>query len=191
MSPEEITGVILNIAGVWLTARRNVLCWPVGIAGVLIYAVLFFRWKLYADMVLQCLYVLTQIYGWYQWRREEKSGKTRIRKQRLSFDTALIHLTLTLLFCIGTGALMIRFTDDPMPRSDALLTGYSLLASVWAAKRFSENWILWLLVDAGYIALFILRDDLPTTVLYCAFEILAVYGLISWRNLPEEEPQRK
>ena len=34
MSTLEITGFILSVAGVWLTARQHILCWPVGIASV-------------------------------------------------------------------------------------------------------------------------------------------------------------
>ncbi|MDC6133115.1 nicotinamide riboside transporter PnuC, partial [Burkholderia gladioli] len=34
MSPLEIAGVVVSALAIWLTARRHLLCWPVGLASV-------------------------------------------------------------------------------------------------------------------------------------------------------------
>ena len=54
---------------VWLTTRQNRWCWPIGLAMVLIYAWIFFEVKLYSDMLLQVVYAVLQLYGWWQWTR--------------------------------------------------------------------------------------------------------------------------
>ena len=65
----EIAAMLTGIAGVWLTARQNILCFPIGIINVVLYAWLFFSpgIQLYADALLQCIYVFLLIYGWMQW----------------------------------------------------------------------------------------------------------------------------
>ncbi|NEL42379.1 MAG: nicotinamide mononucleotide transporter, partial [Xanthomonas perforans] len=78
MSLLESIAVVINLLGVWLTARRIRWCWPVGIVAVTLYAWLFYQWKLYSDMLLQGVYVLTQLYGCWHWQRGT-AADTRIR----------------------------------------------------------------------------------------------------------------
>jgi len=182
ISPLEMSGVALNIGGVWLTARRNMLCWPVGIVGVAVYGVLFWQWKLYGDMALQGLYVATQIYGWWCWRRGTPMQATRPALVRADPR----HLTLELLVTAGCSVLlawvMVRWTNDAMPRADATLTCFSLLATLWAARRHVQNWYLWIAVDTAYTILFVVRHDPMTAFLYGMFTVLAAYGVRAWRT---------
>lgn len=53
MSYIEFAGTILYLASVWLIARRNVLTWPIGIASVLLYLILFYQIHLYSDALEQ------------------------------------------------------------------------------------------------------------------------------------------
>ncbi|GBQ69302.1 nicotinamide mononucleotide transporter [Ameyamaea chiangmaiensis NBRC 103196] len=182
MSPLEAGGVVLNIAGVWLTARRNMLCWPVGIVGVVVYAYLFWRWRLYGDMVLQMLYVVVQLYGWYTWRRATKDQPAAVVPVRAKGLRVLAEVGATGALSALLAWLMARYTDDAMPRIDALLTGFSLLASWWAARLHRENWILWVIVDTAYTVLFVYRGDDLTAFLYGTFTLLALYGAAAWRS---------
>ncbi|MFO1530433.1 MAG: nicotinamide riboside transporter PnuC [Kiritimatiellia bacterium] len=67
MSPLEWIAVLLTVAGVWLTARQHLLCWPVGLASVALYAWIFFAAKLYSDALLQACFLVLQLYGWWAW----------------------------------------------------------------------------------------------------------------------------
>nr|WP_199897472.1 nicotinamide riboside transporter PnuC [Acetobacter persici] len=156
MSPLEIVGVTLNVTGVWLTARRNMWCWPVGIAGVLVYGYLFWQWRLYGDMSLQVLYVALQAYGWHRWRAagtaEAGGGLVPVLGDRHSL---IVEIAVTGVLSMVLAWLMTVWTDDAMPRMDAVLTCFSLLAAYWAARRYIQNWTLWISVDAVYSALFL------------------------------------
>ncbi|MFA9564809.1 MAG: nicotinamide mononucleotide transporter, partial [Acidimicrobiales bacterium] len=52
----ELVAVVVTLIAVFLTARQIVWCWPLAMVSVTLYAVVFFRAKLYADMGLQALY---------------------------------------------------------------------------------------------------------------------------------------
>ena len=43
-----------------------------------------------------------------------------------------------------------------------------------------ESWIIWLVVDAGYVALYASQDLPFTTALYVTFTILAAMGWGKW-----------
>jgi hypothetical protein len=50
MSYLELAGTVFNLWSVWLVARKSILTWPVGIAGVILFAILFYQIQLYADL---------------------------------------------------------------------------------------------------------------------------------------------
>ncbi|GBR47314.1 nicotinamide riboside transporter PnuC [Neokomagataea thailandica] len=183
MSWLELLGVIANVLGVWFTVRRSMWCWPIGLVGVFVYFYQFLLWKLYSDMGLQIFYAVMLFYGWWAWARagqkDAEDGLMVQPAQRGRFALEGV-VTLLLSFILGYG---LRFyTDDPMPWGDAGLTCFSLLASLWAARRHWENWALWIVVDTLYAVAFFWRHDLLTAGLYVMFTVLAAYGMRDWRR---------
>ncbi|TBV08467.1 nicotinamide riboside transporter PnuC [Stutzerimonas kirkiae] len=188
MSSLEIIAVIVNILGVWLTARRIRWCWPVNIVAVLLYAWIFFEVKLYSDMLLQLAFVLMQGYGWWQWSSgRDLAGKVHV--ERLPRAAALPSLGAGLLGGLLLGATMHYLTDAAVPWLDALLTTFSLVASFWAARKYLESWMLWIVLDILYVGLFIYKDLNLTAALYAGFIVLAFYGLLAWRNELHQQGQ--
>lgn len=181
MSLLEIAAVLFNVAGVWLTARRILWCWPVGIVAVLLYAGIFYQSRLYSDMLLQGLFALMLAYGWRQWWRGADTGG-RVAVSRLPGTTAAISLACGLFGGLALGAAMGRFTDAALPWLDALLTGFSLVASFWAARRYPASWLLWIILDLIYVGLFLYKDLRLTAALYAGFVVLAMLGWRAWRR---------
>ncbi|UNE62164.1 nicotinamide riboside transporter PnuC [Xanthomonas oryzae] len=183
MSLLESIAVVINLLGVWLTARRIRWCWPVGIVAVALYAWLFYQWKLYSDMLLQGVYVLTQLYGWWQWR--QSSGvQARIRPVPMPQRELWLWLCLCIgaVFATALGAYMHHRTDAALPWLDAALASFSLVASVWAARKRIANWVLWIVLDCIYVGVFVSKGLYPTALLYAGFVALAVYGWRSWKS---------
>ena len=65
MSWLELIAAGLGIVAVWLTVRQNPWCWPIGLLMVLLYAWLFYDWRLYSNLLLQLLFAGSQLYGWW------------------------------------------------------------------------------------------------------------------------------
>ncbi len=179
MATLEIIAVVVNVLGVWLTARRTRWCWPVGIVAVLLYARLFYDWKLYSDMLLQVVYAVLQGYGWWRWSNG-RLDHGRIRPEPLPAREALVSLAAGAAFSLALGGFMHGHTDAALPWLDAALTGFSLVASLWAARKRSASWILWIVLDSVYVGVFLYKDLQLTAALYAGFVLLAVYGLRSW-----------
>jgi nicotinamide mononucleotide transporter len=189
MSDLEIIAVIVNILGVWLTARRIRWCWPVSVLAVLLYAWIFYQAKLYSDTLLQGIFALLQGYGWWRW---SQGGLTngKVRVARLPLREGLLGLLFGALGAVLLGALMYSFTDAAVPWLDALLTAFSLVASVWAARKYVFSWWLWIVLDCLYVGLFLFKDLRLTAALYAGFVLLAVYGLRAWQqDLAHQEQQ--
>lgn len=181
MSNLEMFAVLVNVLGVWLTARRTPWCWPVNVVAVLLYVWIFYDVKLYSDMLLQVAFVFMQAYGWWRWRSGQVDGG-RVHVERLPLPTALVSLAIGGLVALLLGAGMARFTDAAVPWLDATLTAYSLVASYWAARKYVASWWMWIGLDVLYTGLYYYKALPLTALLYAGFIILAVYGLRAWQR---------
>lgn len=180
MSPLELLAVLVNVLGVWLTARRVRWCWPVNVVAVLLYAWLFYQWKLYSDMLLQGVYVFLQGYGWWRWSQGRlDDGKVQVGP--LPRREAALSLLAGAAGALALGWLMHRHTDAALPWLDAALSAFSLVASFWAARKRIANWTLWIVLDCLYVGVFVYKGLYPTAALYAGFVVLAIYGLRLWQ----------
>jgi nicotinamide mononucleotide transporter len=177
----EMLGTLFGIAGVWLVVKKHILNFPVGIINVSLYAWLFLQTKLYADASLQIIYIILLFYGWTQWRSKDvgeafHSGRT----------SAKLWILLTVIFILSTlliGTLFQKYTDAALPYFDSMLTTASLIAQWMIAKRKIENWIIWIVADVLYVAMYIYKELYFTSVLYLIFILLAIAGYKEWKKV--------
>jgi nicotinamide mononucleotide transporter len=179
MSPLEIAGVIVSFLGIWLTARRHMLCWPVSFVACALYFKLFLDVKLYADMVLQLLFGASIVYGWLAWRRGQ-SDTGEVVVVPLAPSHAAAGLAAGAVGGLVIGWFTSHYTDAALPWVDAALTSFSLVAQWWTARRHRANWLLWIVVDVVYVGMFAFKGLWLTGGLYAAFVALAVLGYLRW-----------
>jgi nicotinamide mononucleotide transporter len=181
MSPIEGVASLLILINVWLVARRNIWNYAFGIAGVAIYGWVFFRAKLYSDMLLQIFFFVVQIYGWRQWRAsEQQSGEVEV--ERLEWRERGLWLAGILIAIATWGWLMHRFTDAAFPWWDASVAMISIAAQILMSVRKLENWWLWIAADLLSIGLYAAKALWITTALYALLLAIAIWGLVRWRR---------
>lgn len=188
MSNLEIIAVIINVVGVWLTVRRSVLCWPTGIVGVVLYAVIFYQYKLYSDALLQVFFLYLQVYGWVRWQQSTAGSQTRIVPEALPLRLAGISILAGITGGLILGALMAHFTDATLPWIDSQLTSFSLVASLWAARKYVASWVLWIIIDALYVGMYQHKSLSLTAGLYAGFVVLAAIGWYQWSRIRKFPP---
>jgi nicotinamide mononucleotide transporter len=50
------------------------------------------------------------------------------------------------------------------------------------ARKLLENWTLWIVIDAAYVAMFIAGGHYLTALNYTGYLILGVFGFLAWRR---------
>ncbi|MGA7298436.1 MAG: nicotinamide riboside transporter PnuC [Rhodanobacteraceae bacterium] len=177
----ELTGAVLSILGVWLTARRHMLCWPLGLASVVVYAWVFIDARLYSDVLLQGAFAVFIIYGWVRWL-QHLGDDGRVVIAPLAQRRMRMHLLIGAAGAVLLGASMHYGTNAALPWLDAALAAFSLVAQFWQARRHIAAWWLWIAVDLIYIGQYIIKGLIITSVLYGVFVVLAVMGLRAWQH---------
>ncbi len=177
----EILGFITGIIAVWLTIKENIWCWLFGIINVILYFILFFDLRLYADAWLQAFYVVSQIYGWIIWRKGSIPSEeltVTFCSNTILFRCIIITLAMTFLF----GYYFSNYTAAALPWWDSSLMAASLTGTWMAANKKIENWIVWIIANFIYIQIYIVKDTYLTALLYAVFLVLAIQGFYSWKE---------
>lgn len=189
----EIIGVITGIICVWLTVRQNIISWPVGILNNLFLILLFIPEKLYADLLLQVIYIGLGIYGWNQWLRGGVGGtmlQVSHTPPSLWLLLGLIGVAGTLMMAWGlTQAAELMGAPPPSRIHWDSATAVTCLIAQWMlAKKLLESWILWIATNVSYIALYYSKDLYLLCGLQLLFIALSVQGYLQWKRSMEREP---
>jgi nicotinamide mononucleotide transporter len=176
----EDAGVVTSVVGIWLTTRRSLFCWPVVLVSDVLYMMVFYRVQLYSDSLLQLFFLAFTLYGWWYWSRGvREEGEVRIT--RLTLPGLYAGLFAGLVGSVLLGFVMTRM-GAALPRLDATLMSYSLVATWWQTRKHIASWWLWIAVDLIYIGEYIYKGLKPTAALYALLVALAALGLRNWRR---------
>lgn len=175
----ELIAVIFSLACIWLAVKKHPLNWPVGLIGVAAYMILFWQVKLYADMMLQLVFIAQGIYGWYNWLKR-KNAEEEIRVSYLSKRQRVLYGVLVIILATAWSLVLVHYTDASTPYVDAFVASLSLIANWLMARKKTDNWILWILADIIYVALFWYKELYLSSGIYLVFLVLASKGFIDW-----------
>lgn len=187
ISTLETIGSILTLWCIYLAAKNNILSWPISIIATGIYFYIFYTIHLFSDAYLQIAFIFFQLFGWWEWSPNNKSQKkSKITKIDTSTKRKLTIITV-LIFILWLTIYKKINTNSKLPELDTLTTVLSLVACFMEAKRWYENWIVWIIADLIYIPLYIKADRPITAVLYSVIVIIAVYGLKEWKRIYDQQ----
>ncbi|MEI7597197.1 MAG: nicotinamide riboside transporter PnuC [Bacteroidota bacterium] len=177
----EVIATVSGIIGVFLTARQVIWCWPVALINVILSGWIFWFSLLYLDFALQIFYFFMTLYGWYYWlyggeaKTEAKVSKIPLKELALYFITTLIAAPIL-------GYVFTKYTNAALPYWDSLVFVWGVIGTIMMAKKYIENWILWIINDLVCVGIYFVKDLYGFTFLYLIFTLLAVFGYIEWRK---------
>jgi nicotinamide mononucleotide transporter len=179
--PLEIVGTCLGLLNLWLTIRQNIWCWPIGIACVVCFGLVFFEARLYSDLLLQGFYIVVQLYGWWFWISHGHHGvqstysiKRLNGPQMLQWGAAIVVVSLSL------GTCMAKLTNADLPYVDAVPTTISMAAAWLQARKILQSWQLFILSNVLFIGVYASKGLYVTIALYVVSTVLATYGYLDW-----------
>ena len=169
----EFIAVITSIIAVSLGITGKRITWPWWAISSVLYGILFLQWELFASAALQIVFIIAAIFGWFGWEPTGAKPGPLKNRYRVATFAAIILATLAL-------APILKSWGAASTYADAVLFFGSLTAQILMVYEKYESWIIWLLVDAGYVALYATQDLLFTSLLYVAFTVLAALGWGKW-----------
>ena len=169
----EFVASIASFIGVALGITGKRITWPWWALSSALYGIFFLQFDLYASAALQIIFIIAAILGWYGWEPTGAKPGPVTSKYRIAIIASILVATLALapvLKSIGAASTYV----------DAILFFGSFAAQMLMVYEKYESWPLWLVVDAGYVALYASQGLLFTTLLYVVFTVLAALGWSKW-----------
>lgn len=175
----ELTAALFGFLYVILAAKQNYLCWISGIIMVCIYAWIFYQQKIYANMFLQIIYLGMSLYGLFCWISKKKGKEVNVTKMDNSYR--LLMLVLLVMMTAMT-YLMLQKTNSTMLFADAITAAAGLVATWMQARKYIDNWLLFIPTDIALTYMFSVQGLYVTSFLYFVYTFLAIYAYLQWRK---------
>ena len=182
----EIIAVITGMLSIWYSYRIHILVYPIGMISLALYVFIFIKNGLYANAVINFLYFVISIFGWWNWLRQrttdngqQTTDKVELKVSYLSKKENAITITILviLIFFIN-----LFTTNDILIRLDYYTSAAGLIAMVLTSFKKVENWFFYLVADIVLIPLCIYNGLYLTSIQYVAYTILAIMGYINWNK---------
>lgn len=182
MNVYEIIGFLMTMLGVWLSAKEIVWGFPVAAVASACYYVVFCQSTIYLDSGLQVFFLVLSLYGWYEWLHGGKDkNELSVSRIPLSYLPYLAMVGVVATGVLGYAVVHIR-SDASIPYLDAATTVTSLIAQWMLAKKYLENWLVWIVVDPIYVGMYIYKELYLTAFLYFIITLMAVQGYQHWKK---------
>lgn len=181
----QIVGIILGLLYLWLEYKAHIGLWIVGLIMPCIHGYLYFISGLYADCAMNGYYILAGIYGWIVWAKGTKTDNLKQEQNQICHTP--LHLlpkiiSTYILVHIAIYFFLVELTNSTVPFGDSLTTALSIIAMWMLSRKFVEQWLVWIVVDAITVGLYFYKDIPYTAGLYALYTILAFVGYLRWKK---------
>lgn len=189
MDTLEWIGAVIGLAYIWLEYRASIWLWLAGIVMPAIYIFVYYDTGFYADMGINIYYLVAAVYGWVVWMgRKQKDGERReLPITRMKAGLWLPIVGVSAVFFALIAWWLVDFTDSTVPYGDALTTALSITGLWMLARKYAEQWLVWLVVDVVCCGLYLYKGLYPTGVLYGLYAVIAVFGYFKWLRIMKRQ----
>ena len=164
--------------------RKSQYIW--GLLNVIGYVIIAFINKYYGEVMLNALYYLpSQFIGYYLWNKNSNEDNGDVKGKKLTIVQSLV-----LVGFITVGVLGYKLVLDYLGGTGTLLDSASTVTSVVAnalmMMRYREQWLLWIIIDAITVVMWLLVGDFIMVTMWAVYLINAFYGYYNWTKIAKE-----
>lgn len=185
----EVMGTIVGLIYLWLEYKASVYLWLTGIIMPAIYITVYYRAGLYADFAINIYYLLAALYGLLVWtaggrrRKAEAEPKQELPISHIPMGRWPLVAAVTVAIYFAIAYVLINFTDSNVPWLDAFTTALSITGLWMLARKYIEQWWVWVAVDIVCCGLYIYKGLYFTSGLYGIYTAIAAFGYFKWKRL--------
>jgi len=185
----EYIAVFTGIGSVWFSKKENIWVYPVGLVNTIIYIYLSFKYDLLGEASVNFYYTVMSIYGWILWAKKDAaqhhvvhitfSDKKEWLRQIIFFLAFYIALFFALTY-------LHQWFEKAIPWADAFASASAYTGMWLMAKKKVESWYWWIATNVASVPLYFVKGLSFTSVYYVVLLVLAVGGLIEWKQRAEK-----
>ena len=186
----EMFASIMGIINVWLLAKEKVSNFIFGIITVLCYLYIYYKTGLYALCILAVFQVGFNIFGWYYWVKNQGEGDSVVTSGLNKKCYTMWSIIILSAWAIW-GYIEITILHANNALLDSLTAVLGLVAQYWLSKKLYENWILWIISNIAFLAIYIMNGYYVMLILVIIQLVLSISGLVEWYQSYKEQGENK
>lgn len=185
---DNALGIITSMTGVTcviLVGKGKMSNYIFGTVNVLLYAMTAWKARYYGDVMLNLLYYFpTNIIGWFVWIRHVDKESNEVYKERMTVKQDII-VTLISIIGIFAYSYILKLLGGNLPLVDSMSTVLSIVAQILMIKRYTEQWIVWIVVDVVSVimwiaALFGEGQSIAVLMMWAVYLANAIIMFVKW-----------
>lgn len=180
----DLLTALTGLLYIWLEYKASIALWIVGIIMPALSIVLYFQHGLYADFGMSIYYTLAAIYGYAVWKFGHKHNQAEGEEMPITHYRKKLILPSLLVWLAAWAVvywILITFTNSNVPITDSFVNSLSFIG-LWAlARKYLEQWLIWIVVDAVSAVLYAYKGIPFMATLYGVYVVIAVFGYRKWK----------
>lgn len=184
----DILKTVIGLIYVYQEYKASIWLWITGVIMPVVYIFVYLDAGLYADFGMQVYYALAAIYGLLVWKFGKKHNQ-QSQEMPITHVRRSLLLPSAIFFLVAWGVIyliLIHFTNSTIPVLDSFGNALSIIGLWWLARKYIEQWYLWIIVDAELSALYVYKGIPFTAGLYALYVVIAIAGYYKWRRMMGE-----
>ena len=145
---------------------------------------------MYADFAINIYYLLAAAYGWLSWKYGRGGKEDAASALSITHTPSRIYVPLCSAFVVTLVLIawvLTEFTNSDVPWSDSFTTALSIVGIWMLARKYVEQWLVWIVVDVVCCGLYVYKELYFTAGLYGLYALIAIGGYKKWIRMMEEE----
>lgn len=183
-----IVDAIAAISGIFCVVlcakgKKSQYIW--GLLNIIGYVIIAWINKYYGEVMLNALYYLpSQFIGYYLWNKHSDQ-EDNLEGKKLSFWFSVI-LILIITICVYGYKVVLDLLGGTGTLLDSASTVTSVVANALMMMRYREQWLLWIIIDAITVVMWLMVGDYIMVTMWAVYLINAFYGYYNWTKIAKE-----
>ncbi|MCI5764169.1 nicotinamide riboside transporter PnuC [Actinobacillus porcinus] len=188
-APDSLLAMISGIAGILcvvFVGKGKISNYLFGLIFAYTYFYVALDNKFYGEMTTTLyVYIPAQFIGYFLWKQNMQS-QDKVEVVEAKFLTVKGWLTLISAVLIGSLAFIsiLKTTDGQSVSLDGVTTVLVVAAQLLMILRYSEQWILWIIINI--LSIWLWAETPAMYLMYGAYLLNSVYGYYNWTKLAKK-----
>ncbi len=182
----DAVAAISGILCVVLCAKGKKSQYIWGVLNVVGYVIIAWLNKYYGEVMLNALYYLpSQFIGYYLWNKHMNKDTNKVEGNKLNITKSILLVGVCTI-----GIILYKEVLDLLGGNGTLLdsasTTISIFANLLMMLRYREQWLLWIIIDAITVVMWVMAGDFIMVTMWSVYLINAFYGYYNWTKISKE-----
>lgn len=180
---DTLLSLISGVAGIFsvvLCSERKMSYYLWSFIQIFTFTIICYQQGLYAKLIENAFYVITMIFGIYNWWNNKDNDNKVKTKSCTKQD--VYYILILFLICYWSLFFWMYYCNGSMPIFDSLTTSLAIIAQLMMILRYTENWIIWCIMNILCSILFVIIGNWCMVVQYIYWTINTLYGYNIWKK---------